>query len=695
MQAIQAPVTEFIRQRGQFIVPVFQRDYTWTAERECSQLWNDLIFAASLPEKSCHFLGSIVHKKVGGGVTLPQYLIIDGQQRLATLTLLLIAVRDHIAKTGATPEALPSVPELDDYYLLNTHKSGRSRYRMLLRRQDAEALIRLVDGHDEPDGSELVSRNYEWFRARVETADLDELWHGLSRLVIVDVSLHDDDDAQSIYESLNATGIRLRVSDLVRNYLLMNLPLDRQTALYETHWSEVEDLFRGNLDDFDRFVRDWLDLRTRAASRTPRTEVYSRFQHHWRDRRHANLAVELDDIRKAARSNAAFRFGTNAPQVHREHYSFIRAAARVAPAITVMRLHESLRRHDGISERAYQEALMLIESFLMRRAVCGEPTNSYEKAFCWLSSKLRDDNALIDLKTSFQRRPWGYHFPSDAEFEGALLENPLAKNRFIKTLLERLETHRNRARPDTSRYTVEHILPQNPQPRRGWSGISPERFPEVQEQWVHRLGNLTLTAYNSRYSDHPFEEKKTMARGFVESALSINRYVNEQTVWTEVEIEERTRLLAARALKVWPALDVDGALVERAEFRDLCSGPHARTKILASPGVRVLFERYRSAICGVGSDIVELTDGKAASYHRDGRYFAEIVPRTHDLGVLLRLDRDRAEKTAPHWVWDSSKIQHARYVQRMPTRFWHFPHEEESEFAIALRLIAMAYSSLD
>lgn len=673
MDANKTPLITFLSGKKQFSIPVFQRKYAWTDTGDCDQLWNDVLRtgedahksrATAQPSRSeddlpHHFLGSVVHKPATGhSAAFPRWQVIDGQQRLTTLTLLLLAIRDHLeAGPSERFKSLPSHEELNDDYLVNLHQKADDRYRLLLGRQDRGTLNALIDRHDSSETSSQVSSNYAWFRARLaelDPADLPRVWEGIGSLVIVEVTLHSNDDAQMIYESLNSTGIPLRTSDFVRNYILMGLEVDYQTDLYNRYWSKIENLYQKRDDELDDFVRDYLDLIDRNATRTKKDDVYPAFRSYWRECRKASDGIEpaLAQMVRFAHLHAGFRLGRSVSCVPDEPFARIRhmTAGGRTPAITVMRLLDC--HQDGkLTKADLSTALTLIESFLVRRATCRWPTNSYEKVFALLASKIGSTDPLSDLKVALRRRPWNYEFPSDSQFSRALREDDLYPQRrhVCKFLLDRIENHgRKEERVSTNKLTIEHIMPQSIRETsdhgRAWIKMLEDAgfdWKEAHDTWLNRIGNLTLTGHNWEYSDRPFFEKKGMQFGFAQSPLRLNEFVAKQIAWTPTEIGARTEGFVVRAAEIWPRLWVDESLVERAVVRDKRQEAKGRTveNIRMEPLIQKAFDELRAHLLDLGSDIVEIPEKTSVSYWRS-RYFLEVVPQMYRLHLLFALGPD-------------------------------------------------------
>ncbi len=512
---------------SQFIIPVFQRDYSWT-EAECDQLWRDILQIASDTTDREHFLGSVVYISTGNtAASFARWLLIDGQQRVTTLTLLLAALRDHIEQTGwSGTEDGPTARRIEAYFLKNVEEEGRRRPKLMLRRHDQATLQAILDGNEPPqDPSERIRDNYEWFCEQLAEVDPELVYCGINRLRVVDVTLHRaQDDPQLIFESLNSTGMDLSQSDLIRNFILMRLPEAEQTRLYETYWSKIEGLFCGSYRTFDAFVRDYLALRSRATKQEKADKIYFAFR-----RAFGSIGTEperldelLEDLLRFSCYHAAFSLGAHAAEPLREPLKLLRRLVDV-PAILIMRLFECHDVHGTLELDAFADAIKLIESYVFRRAICGEQTRGYWKVFANLAYQIDPDCPLKSLEVGLARQRDAYRFPDDAEFHQALTDRDVYGKRVCFELLNRLENDGSKEPTDTSNYSIEHIMPQNENLSPEWVEMLGADWSDIQRQWLHRLGNLTLTGYNSKYSDRPFAEKKTISGGFEESSVRLNK----------------------------------------------------------------------------------------------------------------------------------------------------------------------------
>jgi uncharacterized protein with ParB-like and HNH nuclease domain/predicted transport protein len=647
MKAIDCPFMKIINGTTQFVIPVFQRDYKWT-EAQCEQLWNDVIAIAKAPGDRGHFLGSVVYVPTGdSSAGFTRWLMIDGQQRVTTLTLLLTALRDYIQDTGwRGGDEAPTAKRVDAYFLKNVQEEGNRQHKLVLRRHDQATLEALLDRKELPrEVSGNIRENYEFFRERLNDADPEEIYRGISRLIVVDVTLGSDDDPQLIFESLNSTGMDLSQSDLIRNFILMRLPEREQTRLYETYWSRIENLFRGSESTFDGFIRDYIALRTQASKQEKTDQIYFAFR-----REFGSIGVDskqleflLDELLRFARYHAAFSIGTEAAAALREPLARLRRQVDV-PATLIMRLFDCFDRLGKLTIEQFAEGIRLIDSYVFRRAICGEQTRGYWQVFANLAYRIEPDRPFESLIVGLARQRDNYRFPNDEDFRRALQEDDIYGKRVCFDLLDRLENFGSKEPTDTSNYSIEHIMPRNENLAPEWRAMLGENWQDVQHQWIHRLGNLTLTGYNSTYSDRPFSEKKTIKGGFEESSVRLNKFVREQDTWTPVQMEQRGKELANRALSIWPSLVVDKALIAAAEQAEMRSRAKQQDtgKVPMTAMARSLFDLLRAKVTDIDSDIIELAEGKSVSYHGPA-FFLEVLPRKNHITLVLDLDFNEVE----------------------------------------------------
>jgi predicted transport protein len=647
MNAVQRFFPKIINGASQFIIPVFQRDYSWS-EENCRQLWKDLLAIADAGPDRGHFIGSVVYIQTGdSSAGFTRWLLIDGQQRVTTLTLLLTALRDHIRETGwQGSDDGPTVKRIDAYFLRNLQEEGEREIKLKLRRHDDATLQALINGEPGPETlSARIRDNYDLFRELLEDADPETVYRGLNRLLLVDVTLDRGiDDPQLIFESLNSTGVDLSPSDLIRNFILMRLPEKEQTRLYETYWSRIEELFRGSERVFDNFIRDYLALRSHSTKLERSDRVYDAFRRAYADIGEdiASLEQLLAELLRRGRQYAAFAVGGGSDERARAFASLRRLGD--VPAILVMRLLETQETSNTLTEVELLEAVGLLESYLLRRAVIGAQTRGYGVEFAKLAQKIDETQPLASLKAAMARMPTSYTFPQDEAFRIALEEGDIYHKRVCFHLLEALENRGSKEPSNTSKYSIEHVMPQNENLVPAWREMLGSDWRQVQSMWLHRLGNLTLTGYNPTYSDRPFEEKKTIKGGFQQSSVRLNQDIRDEPDWTPTEMETRGKRLADRALKTWPRLDADEEVIRAMELEELKAKAQRRSisQVQMSAAATSLFEALRTQLQVAFPNVIEAAEHKSISYH-DPEFFLEVIPRKHGLVLVVDLDFNEVE----------------------------------------------------
>ena len=641
MKAQDVPLIQLLDGAKQFVVPIFQRDYSW-GTKHCQQLWNDILRVGADPNSKAHFLGSVVYIPAEDSqAAIPRWLVIDGQQRLTTVTLLLIALRDQLIAEPSIDEVLVSPEEINDYYLLNRHGKGAHKNKLTLRRADNNELTALLSGGAvESDAAETLRENYEFFRNRLVDVDAKHVYAGISKLVVVDVSLkRGHDDPQMIFESLNSTGLDLTQADLIRNFVLMRLDDELQTRLYETYWRPIEIAFGSHYrSEFDEFCRDYLTLMLKPSKQFKADSIYHHFREYFlSETRDKSVENFLHELQRYANYYVRFRLGKETDELLAGPSTRLRKLVKVASPL-MLRLHDCHEQNDQFNSRAFKEAIEIIESYIFRRSVCDMQTRSLNQIFASLAYAIQNDDPLTSLKIALYRSGKKRRFPTDIEFCDALTTRDVYTMRHHFYLLDRLEND-SKEKIDTSSFTVEHVLPQNQNLGASWREMLGSDWKTIQETWLHRLGNLTLTGYNSVYSDRSFTDKKTMEKGFDESPLRINHFIRESTKWTVIEIEERGKRLSKQASKIWPMLVVDIDTVRQVELEEhqMEGSNFSIDSIGFDAEARALFDNIRPQILALGDDVFEQCGEKSVVY-RVFDHFVEILPRAKYILLLVNTD---------------------------------------------------------
>ncbi|WP_020132349.1 GmrSD restriction endonuclease domain-containing protein [Streptomyces sp. 303MFCol5.2] len=562
MQAKETLFADLVQGRAQqFQVPLYQRTYSWT-DKQLSQLWTDILEQAELLESgekaSTHFLGSVVlAPSPQNEATFPRWLVVDGQQRLTTLSLALAAIRDHI-KDAEPDEA----ERIDEEYLINKRKNGRDHFRLLPTQADRKQFAAYVRGPlSEQTAGGAVAAAYGFFRRKLVEAsdpaapqDVFRIEQAItSRLTLVAVTAERGDNVHRIFESLNNTGLKLSQADLLRNYLFMKLHT-RGEQVYETHWLPLQDSLSN--EELEQLM--WLQLVLDGDDRVRRQDLYAAQQQRF-ERGEADEAEIEAYIRELHRRGALFRRLLHPEE---EPDASVRAHLRRLDSWQAQVTYPALillldRRERGELDSAdTARAMSYIESFLVRRMMCRVPTNNLNRIFQAVPGQLPLGVPVADglhQLLSADNRFW----PDDEELREKIQKAPFyqfGRWHQRKMVLQRLEESYEHPEPvdfDAAQLTMEHVMPQSPGDE--WLRMLDDdtaRAEDLHSRLQHTLGNLTLTAVNSELSNHPFERKQDLLRG---SHLEMNRRIAATEHWGAEEILARADELADRAIELWPA----------------------------------------------------------------------------------------------------------------------------------------------
>ena len=559
MDARKGNIYEILNGNKQFLIPVYQRYYSWDIE-QCKRLWNDIV-EMQKKGKAGHFVGSIVNIAEQAMPTgVQKYMIIDGQQRMTTLSLLLLALRDYAIKNPE--DTTINARRIDNMLLKNEYESGDERYKLLLTETDRDILMRLVEEKPIPDDtrSKLLD-NYKFFAGKIADKELQpaEVYESIGKLQIVNITLDRSvDDAQAIFESLNSTGKELSESDLIRNYVLMGLEPTEQTYVYERLWRPMELLFVYETQDsvMDRFFRDYLTMK---ITRIPKQDrVYEEFKLYHLNCEFSTIRELCQDLLTYAKYYTDMVFKRSSNPALKSLYEDINDLRMEVSYPFLLKVHNDYA--EGIiSEDDLKLIIRLCISYVFRRSICDIPTNSLNKTFATLKNEIKPDDYVNSIKAFFVMRNDYKEFPDDDKFAAAFVSRDIYTMRSRNFILSHLENYGNKAPIIIENYTIEHIMPQNSSLSPEWQQMLGAKWREVQKTYLHTIGNLTLTAYNSEMSDHPFMVKMDMEGGFKESALRLNAYVVKLNEWNEQTIKERAALLADKAKQIWAYPDMTAA----------------------------------------------------------------------------------------------------------------------------------------
>ena len=550
MKATEAKLLDFLRKSEQFVIPIYQRTYSWT-KPECYQLFNDILRTGHGTEISAHFIGSIVYIEKGLSQVTNQtpLLVIDGQQRLTTITLLIEALAQNVDKE---PIDGFSTEKLRGYYLVNSLEKDDRRFKLILTQTDKDTLLALVDQKPLPQEISIrIQENFKFLEQKIKQLgdqDMRALCIGLSKLTVVDIALNrDHDNPQLIFESMNSTGRELSQADLIRNYILMGLEHNEQKQLYKDYWRPMETLFgqKAYSKTFDSFMRHYLIVKTGEIPNI--RKVYEQFKIYARDQK---IHEVVENIYKYAKHYCAMAFNQEKNIRLASSFADLRELKMDVAYPFLLELYDDYSSNILSDDELYQ-IVRMIESYIFRRSVCQIPTNSLNKTFATFTKDLNKDRLSYfeNIKTKFLSLKSYRRFPNNDEFRDKFRTRDLYNFRNRSYWIRRFENHNRRERVVINEHTIEHIMPQNL--TIDWEIELGQNWSQIHEKWLHTLGNLTLTGYNSEYSNRSFAKKRDMEGGFKESPLQVNKGIGELEKWNEYSIIERGKRLSYKAPSVW------------------------------------------------------------------------------------------------------------------------------------------------
>lgn len=444
--------------------------------------------------------------------------------------------------------------------MINKSETADEKYKLLLTKEDREFLISLIE--KKPISEEIQPKllnAYNYFKNQIEEQRIDpkELYDAIEKLQIVVITLdREQDDPQVIFESLNSTGKELSQSDLIRNYVLMGMDKDTQKRLYDNFWLPFEELFgHDNQGEFmDNFFRDYLTMKT---TRIPKIgDVYDEFKD-WTSkcefRRNECLCHEdlCNDLYNFAKIYTDIKFSKSGDNKLDSLFNEIRVLNMNVANPFLLRVIHDYQKKNLAPYDSLIEIIKLCISYVLRRSICEIPTNSLNKTFATLVHEIKEADYLNSVKSFFINSLYSKKFPNDEEFTGAFIRKEIYKSRNKNYILERLENYDNKSPIVIENLTIEHIMPQSANLCADWKNNLGDKWKEVQDTYLHTIGNLTLTGYNTEMSDKPFMEKMNMKGGFKQTGLRLNEYIKEQKTWNEEKIKERAIKLSEIALKIW------------------------------------------------------------------------------------------------------------------------------------------------
>ncbi|WP_231191323.1 DUF262 and DUF1524 domain-containing protein [Helicobacter pylori] len=630
MEADATTLLNFIKgnQKNQLVIPIYQRLYSWEKE-QCKQLWDDIIKIGGNDKMDGHFIGSILYVLDSITHSNNALLIIDGQQRLTTITLLLAALRDHLNDEVKRKE-------IEDHYLINSDKDGDKKFRLILSESDKDTLLSLIDKdrRKPSEPSSKIVENFKLFEKWVSNTDkLETIFKGLEKLMIVEIALEKGkDDPQLIFESMNSKGIGLTQTDLIRNYIVMETEIEKQEGFYNKYWRAMEEEFKQDKKWLDRFVRHYLTIKTKIPKIN---KVYVALKDY---RQKEGIGIEdlLKDLQKYCGYFCQIVFKKEADKDLNKALGFLVDLEMDVIYPLLLELYSDYS--DGVlSKDDFRSSIALIESYICRRAVCGLGTNSLNKVFPSFTKHIQKDEYFKSLKAHFGYLTEKQRFPNNDEFKDCFITIDFYKFKKNQYFFERLENFNTKEPVNTKGLTIEHIMPQKLTEE--WERDLGENFQEIHDKYLHTIGNLTLTGYNNEYSNKSFQEKRDMEKDFKDSPLRLNQSLRDLKSFGEEEIKKRANDLADLALKIWTYPKLDAETLEKYKPKkdkkekkvyDLSSykfGSHSRE----------LFDILSKEIKALDEKILEKFNKMCISYKFDTNFVSIVPLKNGGLNLYLNM----------------------------------------------------------
>ena len=559
----------------QFIIPVYQRPYSWTT-KECKRLLDGIIEAGKPTyTKQNKFIGIFLYQEHSTNLLadVKKLTIIDIQQRLTTISLFWVGLVEFLKR-----EPKPNLDhnKLRDYYLINREESNELRFKLLHnKKEDRETYISLLMGHDLPENKSLLMlKNYQMIVSSINDNNYLEIYNGLHKLHVIQASIEkDDEDAQTIFENLNSTGKALCAADLIRNSIFMSMFPEVQSEIYETYWRRLEEFFGERYDDhFDKFMRSYMSVKEKNLVK--KELVYPSFV---KFKSNSGLTINqvVKDIYTFGKYYSNIAFSKESDNDLRKAFEDLSALKMDIFYPFLLPVYQDY--DNGILGKGdFLKIIQYIESYFIRRHICGIPQQGSNKLFAeYFYKSIDKDNylesflfSLYNLSTDSTGLPHYRRFPTDEELNKHFHTFPIYNTNQVKHVLFKLENYNTKERVNFDKLTIEHIIPQKKKLSDDWKSDLGSNWSEVRDKYLHTIGNLTLTGYNLELSTKPFKDKKVIKGGFDSSPLRLNSYLKTIDSWNEQTIIERSKLLFNDVKNIWPDLNISDEVKSKYKNQD-------------------------------------------------------------------------------------------------------------------------------
>lgn len=566
MKAIDTEFTKFLGVEAQYFVPIYQRKYSWNRDN-CLKLVDDILDVAKDKNRPCHFIGSVIYLAKQDAMhasAIKEYLVIDGQQRLTTLSIILLALADYtrlkITDDEEYKKASTNFKKLSRRYLINEDESGDTYYKLRLNEEDFYAWKKLLENRTKPDDIKYsrIFENYRFIYKVLCDKDSDPqlIYDGIKKLRLIDTYLIPEDNAQLVFETVNSTGLPLSTADKIRNFVLMTADPTSQARLYADYWHPMEKDLGMEFGESLKFTSFFNYYMTAVLQRQLSSDYYDVFKKYFYDQKSLGTEGVVKQIRQYSKYYTDWMAASN--KGDRLHQAMCRVRNTGQLKITPAILKLLSDRNDGlISDNDTVEILTIMESYWMRRAVCALPTNTASSVCISMLKSLYSKDQLSSFKKNLSTLTYAQRMPNDDEVIQTLKTlkiYSISSNR-TKTILDTLENYKRKECVPTKEYTIEHIMPQTLSDE--WKKELGADWERIHEMYLHTIGNLTLTGYNSEYRNKGFTDKQDCVDkdgnkiGYRHTPIKISSYLTSVSKWGENEILSRAELLAKELIQIW------------------------------------------------------------------------------------------------------------------------------------------------
>ena len=543
MIAEHVEVWELLGISYQYTIPIYQRRYNW-GEEQCMRLYDDILKIGKSDENRTHFIGAItyVSDAVPAHEDIRSYQIIDGQQRFTTLMLLLMALKNSLKTITAEKVTTEKIDQL----LFNTtaKKESSDFYKLILTDSDDESFKQILNDID-PEESNNVVANFKYFKKQIINSHVnpDIIWKGIRRLSTVSIHIKKDggDDPQEIFESMNSTGLELSNTDLIRNYILMKYDVKQQEKIYKQYWKDMEDKISDD-GDLDEFLRNYLVMKKGIF--ISKKKIYAYFKNYTKEQDMMKIIREIHECSKQYKKLIS---GHHELDKISDVINYILSQkTTVAYPILLKVLVD--HNNNKIGNDDVIKIFLLIDSYLLRCTICDTGMKAANRMFTELIPHIKYDKYVESIEqTIMAKTAANLRLPRNDVFKEKLLGFKLYSNKTIcKYILARIEHENSKEKIDMENLQIEHIMPQKLND--SWKDNLGSDWEYVHEKFIHNIGNLTLTAYNSEISNSSFTEKKSW---YKESRLKITQDICEYTKWNNKNIMKRGNILADKVIQIW------------------------------------------------------------------------------------------------------------------------------------------------